>query len=154
MNFIIFNNLRICTQGFMKWAIYYKIMKKNCCRRWIKKRTKKRTKEEVKSSKVWPPVSHNRAETSESVQNSNHDVKMARIQDRWRGNLVWTTLYIRVYYWIHSKTPRSKDTTLYINTGSKKGYIDRMYGMESNDCGFLRTYSIIYYFSLVQGSSH
>ena len=51
--------------------------------------------------------------------------------------------------------PQSKDTTLYINTGSKKGLIDRMYRKESNDCGFLRTYSIIRaYFALVQGSSH
>ena len=33
-------------------------------------------------------------------------------------------------------------------------YVDRMYRKESNDCGFLRTYSIIHpYFALVQGSS-
>ena len=32
---------------------------------------------------------------------------------------------------------------------------DRMYRKESNDCGFLKTYSIIHpYFALVQGSSH
>ena len=33
---------------------------------------------------------------------------------------------------------------LYINTGSKKELVDRMYRKESNDSGFLRTYSIIY----------
>ena len=38
--------------------------------------------------------------------------------------------------------------------GKQEG-IDRMYRNESNDCGFLLTYSIIHpYFALVQGSSY
>ena len=49
------------------------------------------------------------------------------------------------------KHQRSKDTTLYINTGK----IDRIYRKEYIDCGFLRKYSIIHpYFALVQGNSH
>ena len=52
------------------------------------------------------------------------------------------------------KTPLSKDTTLYINTGSKKGLIDRIFRKESNDSGFLQTHSSLDYFALVQGSSY
>ena len=42
------------------------------------------------------------------------------------------------------KTPQLKDATLYINTVSNKGLIDRMHRKESNDSGFLRMYTIIH----------
>ena len=78
-----------------------------------------------------------------------------RIQDRWRGHLVWTTLSeckIRVYYWVFEKHHGRKIQHCSSRWEARR---DRSRRDRSKNCAFLRMYSIIHpYFALVQGSSH